>query len=343
MKNIISVDAMGGDFGPSVIIPACIDFLIRELTFSIILVGDSDAINKALAKSKFLDKKRLLIQHATEVVGSDELPTHALRNKKDSSMRVAINLLKEGRASACVSAGNTGALMATAKFVLKTIPGIDRPALLARVPGESGSISRLLDVGASIGSSVNQLVQFSIMGHVVAKHVGAIDSPIIALLNVGEEDIKGNLTVKETSAELKKLDFLNYVGYVEGNDIFTDKCDVVVTEGFAGNICLKTVEGTATMISTWLRKSLKKNIFNRFLSVFCLPILLSLKKEIDPRIYNGGSFLGLPGVVVKSHGNADRVSFGYALNEAKLEIEKNIPALLEQYFNNKQDCDPEAV
>ncbi len=333
IKHIISVDAMGGDFGPSIIVPACLDFLKFKPDAEILLVGDPEVLAPLVKTSKIAVEQRLEIVPALDVVASDDSPAIAIRNKKQSSMRIAVNMVHEGRAAACVSAGNTGALMAISKFVLKTVKNVSRPALLARIPCRDGSVTRLLDVGANVDTTAEQMSQFAVMGHVAAKYAGGIDSPKVGLLNIGSEDIKGNLVVKDTAVTLKKISFLDYIGSIEGGDIFTGKNDVVVTDGFVGNVCLKTMEGIASMISFFLKKSLKKNILNMLVAVFCLPILRALKKQVDPRLYNGASFLGLRGVVIKSHGNADSVAFFNALNEAYLEIDKDIPLLLEKYFD----------
>jgi phosphate acyltransferase len=333
-KHIISVDAMGGDFGPSELVPACVQFVKSMPDASIILVGNVELITPLLESVDDAIKQKIEVVATTEVVTSDDSPAVAMRNKKKSSMRVAVNLVHEGRASACVSSGNTGALMAISKFVLKTVKNLKRPALLTRIPNRDGTVTRLLDVGANVDSDAEQLSQFAVMGHVAAKYAGGIESPTVGLLNIGSEDIKGNLAIKSASDRLKKIDVLNYIGFVESGDIFTGNVDVVATDGFAGNICLKSMEGTASFFAFLLKKSFKANLINRLLAVFCLPVLKTFKTQMDPRKYNGASFLGLRGVVVKSHGDADRVAFLNALHEAYLEISKDIPALLERYFDH---------
>ncbi|MGD8593639.1 MAG: phosphate acyltransferase PlsX, partial [Gammaproteobacteria bacterium] len=267
--------------------------------------------------------ERIEIQHATQVVEMDDLPSHALRNKKDSSMRVAINLVKEGKAQACVSAGNTGALMATARFVLKTIAGVDRPAIIVLLPTIKGH-THVLDVGANVDSSAENLFEFAVMGSVLTSAVDDIDKPTVGLLNIGEEEIKGNERVKEAGRLLANSE-LNYIGFVEGDDIYKGTADVVVCDGFVGNVSLKTTEGVAQLIAHFVKQEFSKNIFTRLSALVALPVLKSLKKRIDPRRYNGASLVGLQGIVIKSHGNADKLSYAYAIREAVLEVKMNVP------------------
>jgi len=253
----------------------------------------------------------------------DELPSQALRGKKDSSMRVAINLVKAGQADACVSAGNTGALMATARFVLKTVPGIDRPAICALIPSHGGH-THMLDLGANADCTPEQLFQFAVMGAALAGAVYNISAPRVGLLNIGEEEIKGIEKVKE-AAKLIAAAHLNYIGFVEGDDIFSKDVDVVVTDGFVGNVSLKTMEGLAKMISQFIREEFRRTAVTRFLAVLALPVLHSLKRRLDPRHYNGASLLGLRGVVVKSHGGSDSVGFASAIRIAILEVQNQVP------------------
>jgi glycerol-3-phosphate acyltransferase PlsX len=252
-----------------------------------------------------------------------ESPSKALRNKKDSSMRVAINLVKEGIAGACVSAGNTGALMAIAKFVLKTIPGIDRPAIIASVPSLNGH-THVLDLGANVDCSAEHLRQFAVMGYELVRSVDENPCPTVGLLNIGEEEIKGNEQVKQ-AAKLIADSHINFIGYVEGNDIYTGNVDIVVTDGFVGNVALKTSEGVAKMISHSIREAFGRNFLTKLAGLVALPVLQSFKKRIDPRQYNGASLVGLRGIVVKSHGNADRVAFAKAIEIAAREIENAVP------------------
>jgi glycerol-3-phosphate acyltransferase PlsX len=253
----------------------------------------------------------------------DERPQDALRRKKNSSMRIAIDLVKEGAAHACVSAGNTGALMATAKFVLKTPSGIDRPALLSRIPSHHGH-TVMLDLGANAECTPEQLLQFAVMGAVVAKDLDGDADPRVGLLNIGEEDIKGNEIV-QAAHKLLGAARLNYIGFVEGNDIFSGEVDVVVTDGFTGNVALKSMEGVASIISSTLRSEFMRNPWRRFAAFVSLPVLNSMRKRFDPREHGGASLVGLNGVVIKSHGSADAYSFGNALRVAMLEARKDVP------------------
>lgn len=325
----ISLDCMGGDFGPSVVVPAALDALSRHKHLSLILVGDETAIQQELGDAASKYSSRISVQHASEVVGSDEAPSLALRGKKDSSMRVAINLVKEGKAQASVSAGNTGALMATARFVLKTLPGIDRPAICSALPNSNNKtgFTHVLDLGANVDSSAESLLEFAMMGDALAEAVFDLETPSVGLLNIGEEEIKGNERVKEAARLLSTSD-LNYIGFVEGDDIFLGSVDVVVCDGFVGNVMLKTTEGAAKMIFSFLKEEFKRSIFSKLTALVSLPVLKKFKRRVDPREYNGASFLGLQGIVVKSHGGADAYSFRNAIHVAMLEVEKDVPALI---------------
>jgi len=327
----ISLDCMGGDFGASIVVPAALDALSKYKHLTLILVGDEKTIKKELGDEATKLSSRIKIQHATQVVGSSEAPSLALRGKKDSSMRVAINLVKEGEAQASVSAGNTGALMATARFVLKTLPGIDRPAICSTLPNAANptGFTHVLDLGANVDSSAESLLEFAFMGDALAEAVFDLDSPTVGLLNIGEEEIKGNEIVKEASRLLTDSN-LNYVGYVEGDGIFLGTVDVVVCDGFIGNVMLKTAEGAAKMFTGFLKDEYKANIFSKLSALLSIPALKRFKKRVDPREYNGASFLGLKGVVVKSHGGADAYSFCNAIHVAMLEVEKDVPALISQ-------------
>lgn len=327
-KVTIVIDAMGGDNGPSVTIPAVIDALAKYSHLNIILVGDSAVLEQSLASFQY-DHDRLVLQHASERVEMDELPSQALRNKKDSSMRVAINLVKEGKGDACVSAGNTGALMATARFVLKTLPGIDRPAIVSTFPTiNSKKNMRMLDLGANVDSSAEDLVQFAIMGSVLASAMDNIPHPKVFLLNIGAEEIKGNEQVKQTAQLLMNSNVVNYAGYIEGDAIYQGDADVIVCDGFVGNVALKTTEGVAKMIVGMLKESFMQNVITKFVGLLAKPILKSLRKRMDPDRYNGAIFLGLNGIVVKSHGNTTRKGFVSAIEEAMMGVEKNITELL---------------
>ncbi len=314
---------MGGDFGPPVIIPAVQQFLRESDAGHLILVGRLDVIEQQL---NGFSSDRITLCEASEVVAMDDAPSHALRRKKDSSMRVAINLVKEGRADACISAGNTGALMAIARFVLKTLPGIDRPAIITALPTINGHV-HMLDLGANVDSSSKHLYQFAVMASELVKAVDGGVSPSIGLLNIGEEEVKGNDQVKQAN-ELLSNSSLNYIGYIEGDGVFRGEADIVVCDGFVGNIALKTTEGVAHMISQSLKESFQVNLFTKLAGLIALPALRGLKKRFDPRAYNGASLLGLQGIVIKSHGSADEFSFCNALKIALLEVEKGVPELI---------------
>ena len=322
MPVTLAVDAMGGDHGPSVTVPASIGFLEATADARVILVGRQDSLDAALARHKAKNESgardRLSVHVASEVVDMDEPPADALRKKKDSSMRVALNLVKDGVADGCVSAGNTGALMAIARFVLKTLPGIDRPAIASQLPTKKGATT-VLDLGANVNCTPQQLVQFAVMGSALVSAVDGVERPTVGLLNIGEEDIKGNDVVKE-AAELLKAAGLNFHGNIEGDDIYKGTTDVVVCDGFVGNIALKTSEGLAAMLYEFLRAEFTRNAATRIAAAFAYPVLMAFKRRIDPRRYNGATLVGLKGVVVKSHGGADALAFRYALNKARAEV-----------------------
>ena len=323
MRNItVAIDVMGGDHGPHVTVPAAIKCLARNPDLNVILVGSQDIVAAELKVRRHRSGSRLIVRHASEVVAMDESPASALRNKKDSSMRVAINLVKTGEADACVSAGNTGALLATARYVLKTLPGIDRPALAAVMPTIKGH-ALVLDMGANVDCTAEHLLQFGIMGAMLVSAVDHNPNPSIGLLNIGEEDIKGNDMVK-LAAELLRDSHLNFYGNVEGDDIFKGTTDVVVCDGFVGNVALKVSEGVARMIATTLRDEFKRNLGTRLAGLFALPVINAFKRRLDPRRFNGATLLGLKGVVVKSHGSADRFSYEHAIETAVEEVRNNV-------------------
>ena len=321
MTITLAVDAMGGDHGPSVTIPASINALSKYDQLHIILVGDKELIQAELQKNKYTNT-RLSIQHASEVVEMDESPQSALKNKKDSSMRVAINLIKEEKAQACVSAGNTGALMATARYVLKMLPGIDRPAIASSLPSQKGT-TYMLDLGANTDCTAENLLQFAVMGAMLVSSVTGNPKPSIGLLNIGSEDIKGNEVVKQ-AGELLRRSHLNFYGNVEGNDIFKGTTDVVVCDGFVGNVALKSAEGIAQLMGRFLTQEFKRNWITKSMAFVSLLVLNRFKKRLDPRRYNGASFLGLKGIVIKSHGGADSYSFFYAIRTAIEESKNNV-------------------
>lgn len=314
MDITIAIDAMGGDHGPHVTVPAAIQAVNENPRVNVILVGLQDAIMAELKAHKATTSPRLRIHHASEVVQMDESPQSALKNKKDSSMRVAINMVKTGEAHACVSAGNTGALMATARFVLKTLPGIDRPAIASSLPSEKGT-TFMLDLGANADCTPEHLYQFAIMGAMLVSSVENKPNPSIGLLNIGSEEIKGNEVVKQ-AGELLRNSHLNFYGNIEGDDIFKGTTDIVVCDGFVGNVSLKTTEGLAHMMGKFLTQEFKKNWLTKLMALGAMPVLKAFKKRLDPRRYNGASFLGLRGIVVKSHGGADSVAFCNALHVA---------------------------
>lgn len=325
----LALDAMGGDHGLSIVVPAAVSALQRHSSLQIILVGDSASIQAELQRcgTSGSGNARIRIQPASEVVGMDELPSKALRNKKDSSMRVAINLVKAGQADACVSAGNTGALMATAKFVLKTLPGIDRPAIISAIPAMNGH-TYMLDLGANLVCTPEQLFQFSVMGSVLMTALYGIESPRIALLNVGTEEMKGHEDIQEAALLLSESQ-LNYVGFVEGTDIYlSDKADVVVCDGFVGNVALKTSEGVAKLIAHFMQLEFKRNVLTKLAALAAMPVLRALKSRMDPRRYNGASLLGLNGIVIKSHGSADCIAFGTAIDVAVKESQQQVPTTI---------------
>ena len=309
---------MGGDHGPRVTVPAVVDYLHRSSGTDIILVGLPDVIESELQALKATPNPRLRIQTASEVVGMDESPALALRGKKNSSMRVALDLVKSGAAQACVSAGNTGALIASSRFVLKTLPGIDRPALAVVLPTIRGH-TYVLDLGANVDCSPQQLLQFGVMGATLVATVENKESPSIGLLNIGEEEIKGNEVVKQ-AAELLRDSGLNFYGNIEGNDIYKGTTDVVVCDGFVGNVALKTSEGVAQMLSTYLREEFKRNLLTKFAGLISLPVIKAFKRRVDHRRYNGASLLGLRGIVIKSHGSADSHAFRFAIARAVDEV-----------------------
>ncbi len=317
----IALDVMSGDAGGNATIPAALDTLKRHANINLLLLGDETEIAQKLTGD--FDARRIEIQHTSQVVTMDDSLALALRGKRDSSMRQSINAVKQGKADACVSAGNTGALMATAHYVLKTLPGIDRPAISTSIPAIQGH-THMLDLGANVNSTAEHLFQFAVMGSVLANAVDNIKSPRIGLLNIGAEAIKGNDQVKEASRMLKNSG-LNYCGFVEGDGIFSDAADVVVCDGFVGNVSLKSSEGVARMISHYMREEFSKNVFNKLAGLIAMPVLKAFKQRIDPRQYNGASLLGLQGIVVKSHGSADAFSFQRAIEIAILEVAKDIP------------------
>ena len=322
MDITLAIDAMGGDHGPHVTVPAALRALEQHSEISIVLVGLTASIEAELLVNRASVGPRLRIQHASEVVAMDESPQSALKNKKDSSMRVAINLVKNGEAHACVSAGNTGALMATARFVLKTLPGIDRPAIASTLPSRNGQ-TYMMDLGANADCTPEHLLQFAIMGAMLVSCIEHKERPTVGLLNIGSEDIKGNEVVKR-AGELLRASHLNFYGNVEGNDIYKGTTDLVVCDGFVGNVALKASEGLAHMMGQFLMQEFKRNWLTKLMALMAMPVLKAFKRRLDPRRYNGASFLGLRGIVVKSHGGADSFAFLHAIDTAIEEARSGV-------------------
>ena len=320
---VIAIDAMGGDFGPDVIVPAVIKVLDKNKNLDIILVGDQSVLESCLSKFSSTKNPQITIHHASEKVEMDDAPAMALRKKKDSSMRVAINLVNENKANAVVSAGNTGALMATAKFVLKTLKGIDRPAIVSTLPSVAGH-THMLDLGANVDCSAEHLMQFAVMGSVLAEAMDHSATPKVGLLNIGSEAMKGNAQVKEADALLAEVDGINYIGFVEGDEIYQGSVDVIVCDGFVGNVSLKTAEGVAKMISQFMKEEFKRSWITKLSALIALPVLKAFKDRIDPRGYNGATFIGLRGIVIKSHGGADVFAFSKAIETAVQQVEENL-------------------
>lgn len=317
----LAVDAMSGDHGADVAVPAALSVLACTPDLQLLIVGRGDVVRPLVAG---VDASRCRVVEASEVVGMDERPQDAVRRKKDSSMRVAVNLVKKGEAAACVSAGNTGALLATARFVLRMVPGIDRPAIVSAVPAAHGH-TVMLDLGANPDCSADHLVQFAVMGSVIAADLHGIEHPRVGLLNIGEEDIKGTDEIRAAHRRLGGLP-INYRGFVEGDDIFSGDVDVVVTDGFAGNVALKTMEGLARFIGSVMREEFTSSPLRKLGALAATPALRGLKQRLDPRAYNGASMVGLAGVVIKSHGGADREAFASAVRVAIVEARKGVPA-----------------
>ena len=320
---------MGGDHGPHVTVPAALEFQARQPDVEIVLVGRPDAIDRELAALGAKPGGQLRVQPASEVVAMDEALATALRVKKDSSMRVMANLVKEGAAHAAVSAGNTGALMAISRFVLKTLPGIDRPAIATVIPTMRAGRTYVLDLGANVDCTAEHLLQFGVMGAMLVAAVEHKEQPSVGLLNIGVEDIKGNETVKR-AAELLRASGLNFAGNVEGDDIFKGTCDVVVCDGFVGNAVLKAVEGVLQLMSRNLKEEFARTALTRLSALAAMPVLRAFRKRMDHRRYNGASLLGLKGIVIKSHGSADRYAFGQALERAVEEVRNEVPQRIER-------------
>nr|WP_028694943.1 phosphate acyltransferase PlsX [Pseudomonas cremoricolorata] len=323
---------MGGDFGPRLIVQASIACLKATPSLHLILVGQSPLLEELVSGVSAAERSRLSIVAASEAISMDERPAQALRGKPDSSMRVALELVRDGKAQACVSGGNTGALMALSRFVLKTLPGIDRPAMVAAIPTRSG-FCQLLDLGANVDCSAEHLYQFAVMGAVAAQTLG-IARPRIGLLNVGTEQIKGNQQVRQAAALLAESRGLNYIGFVEGDGLYRGEADVVVCDGFVGNAVLKSSEGLASMIAERLQVLFRSGLLARLAGVLALPLLRRLRADLAPARHNGASFLGLQGIVIKSHGSAGMQGFQSAIERALSEIRHNVPERLRSHLED---------
>ena len=326
---------MGGDVGVASTVPAALNTIKSRSDVNIILVGQEDVVRPELDKGGSFPADRIRIHHASQVVEMNESPAISMRKKKDSSLRVAINLVKEGVADACVSAGNTGALMATARFVLKTLPGINRPAIVTVIPTQFDHV-HVLDLGANVDVPAEYLFQFGAMASILVKHVENIERPRVALLNIGMEDIKGNETVKQ-AAELFRNSRLNYVGFREGDSIYTEDVDVIVCDGFVGNVALKASEGVAQMMSTAIRDEFSRNPLTKIAALASMPILKAVRERFDHRRYNGATLIGLNEIVIKSHGSADVYAFGFAINTAIHEAETRLPQKLRDELADMQE------
>lgn len=331
MTVTVAIDCMGGDHGPDVTVRAALAFVSKHDDVRVLLVGIEEKILPLLPDRQ---NERIAIRHASEVVAMDESPALAIRTKKDSSMRVALDLVKSGEADACVSAGNTGALMAISRFVLKMLPGIDRPAICAVLPTVTGHV-HVLDLGANVDCSPEHLLQFGIMGTSLVGAIEHRDRPSVGILNIGEEDIKGNDVVKR-AAELLKDSGLNFVGNVEGDGVFKGEADVIVCDGFVGNVALKVSEGLAQMLAVFLRQEFSRNLFTKLAALIAIPVLKHFKRRVDHRRYNGASLLGLKGVVLKSHGSADAFSFCNALERAADTVRSGVLARISERVAQQQ-------
>ncbi|WP_022977751.1 phosphate acyltransferase PlsX [Nevskia ramosa] len=338
---LLALDAMSGDHGHRIVVEAALRALDEHRRLSLILVGDEETLRKALVAHRHIDDPRLTIQHASEVVAMDEAPSKALRGKKDSSMRVAVDLVKQKRAQAAVSAGNTGALMAIAKFVLKTLPGIDRPAIISPLPTVKGA-THVLDLGANAACTSEQLFQFAVMGSALVTALNGIERPRVALLNIGEEEIKGNETIKQAAAMISASK-LNYCGFIEGDGIFLHPADVVVCDGFVGNVALKAGEGVAKLVGHFMREEFTRNAGTKLVGLIARSVLRALAKRMDPRRYNGASLVGLNGNVIKSHGGADALAFANAITVAMRAVEHDVPARISSLLAEALSAQPKSI
>jgi len=324
---------MGGDFGPPVIIPAAFLALEKYPSLKLILVGEAEQLSQLISSQQSDFTDRLQVIHSINDISMADKPSSALRKKKDSSMALALETVSNGSSQACVSAGNTGALMALSRFYLKMIPGVDRPAITTTIPTETGH-TRLLDLGANVDCSAQQLYQFALMGSAMVEAIDHKQQPTIALLNIGSEDIKGNQQTQETAALLSSSEELNYTGFIEANSVYTGKTDVVVCDGFAGNVFLKASEGVARLVVNRLQKEFKRNFLTRLLSFIVLSVLKGYKKRMNPDQYNGASFIGLQGIVIKSHGSANVQASLAAIEAAISEVTNNVPTQIQSHMHS---------
>ncbi|EOU2461589.1 phosphate acyltransferase PlsX [Vibrio navarrensis] len=326
MQSItVALDAMGGDFGPRVTVPAAVQALSHFPELKVILTGDQPLITTQLSRLGYKPDSRLTIQHCSRVISNSEKPSLALRNSQDSSMRLAIELVSDGKADACVSGGNTGALMALSRFILKLLPGIDRPALVSALPTVSAGRSWMLDLGANVSCDADSLFQFAVMGAALAEeHLNRV--PKVAVLNVGVEEIKGNDVVKRCAELLSQTDAVNFVGFIEGNQILQNVADVIVCDGFVGNVCLKASEGTAQLFIEKIKNSMATSSIKGWIAKKLLSGLFYELKTLNPDQYNGASLLGLRGIVIKSHGSADVSAVVNAIGEAVHEVKRQVPS-----------------
>ncbi len=338
----VAVDVMSGDCGAPECVPGALRALVADPTLELILVGKPEVIEPELAHASAAARARLSIHPAASVVGMSEHPREAIRRRKDSSMRIAIDLVKEGRAHAMVSAGNTGALTAMAHFVLKTVGPVERAPIMSVVPARNGAHTHMLDLGANSKATALQLAQFATMGSIVARDVFGIANPRIGLLNIGEEETKGHELVQEAH-ELIRASGVNYLGFVEGNNIFDGSIDVVVTDGFTGNVALKAMEGLAKLIVEQLRTEFTRDSMSKLSGLLARPVLRRVGEGLDPRRYNGACMVGLTGVVVKSHGSADRVAFAQAITTAATAMRRGLPAAIANALANAVTADNAAV
>lgn len=320
----VALDAMGGDFGPQVTVPASVQALLQYPELKVILYGDQSAITSQLSLLNQLQHPRISIVHCEHVIANDTRPSQALRRSKGTSMRMALDAVSDSQADACVSAGNTGALMALSRYTLKLLPGVDRPALVCAIPTKTANKTWLLDLGANVSCDADTLFQFAVMGAVLAEQDTSA-SPRVALLNIGEEEIKGNDLVKRCAEMLANSPDIDYIGYLEGNELYSGRANVIVCDGFVGNVSLKTSEGVANLFIDSIKSAITTNPLKRLVAKWLFSDLFTSLKQLNPDQYNGASLLGLRGIVVKSHGSADVAAFSNAIGEAVYEVKRQIP------------------